>query len=161
MKSAFILAATLALAACGGATTSSNSSGAASTAAQPANTASFASMINAVRAENGVAPVTRSSKLDRAAQRHAEDMLNNGFFSHTGSNGSTAGQRATAAGYRWSTVAENIAADYATKEEALQSWVNSPGHQANNISPNVTNFGFGSAGTGRNKTWVLMFARPL
>jgi hypothetical protein len=39
--------------------------------------------------------------LTQAALVHSDDMVANNFFSHTGSDGSSAGQRATAAGYAW------------------------------------------------------------
>ncbi len=50
--------------------------------------------------------------LTQASLVHSEDMVALNFFSHTGSNGSSAGQRATAAGYVWSTWGENIAAGH-------------------------------------------------
>ncbi|MDV7402400.1 CAP domain-containing protein, partial [Arthrospira platensis SPKY1] len=54
-----------------------------------------------------------SAPLARAAQRHADDMRRNHFFDHDGSDGSTMSSRATAAGYRWRSIAENIAWGYA------------------------------------------------
>jgi serralysin len=47
--------------------------------------------------------------LETAAIGHSSWMLAKNIFSHTGENGSTLGTRATAAGYQWSTVGENIA----------------------------------------------------
>ena len=37
-------------------------------------------------------------------------MVANGFFSHTGANGSSVGDRLNAVAYGWASVAENIAA---------------------------------------------------
>lgn len=117
---------------------------------------SFAGLLNDVRADAGSNPVSYNAQLDSAAQAHAQDMLDNNYFSHTGLNGSTAGQRATAAGYNWRTVGENIAAGYQTEESVLNGWVNSPGHQANNINPNFEEFGLGYARDGLQTRWVLM-----
>ncbi len=50
-----------------------------------------------------------NSLLENAAIGHSQWMLSADVFSHTGSGGSTPGSRATAAGYSWSTVGENIA----------------------------------------------------
>jgi serralysin len=47
--------------------------------------------------------------LEAAATGHSQWMLATNTFSHTGANGSNLGTRATAAGYQWSTVGENIA----------------------------------------------------
>jgi len=47
--------------------------------------------------------------LENAAIKHSQWMIAADIFSHTETNGSTPGSRATAAGYVWSTVGENIA----------------------------------------------------
>jgi hypothetical protein len=53
-------------------------------------------------------PVALNAQLTAAARRHTGDMLTNSFQGHTGTDGSTAGQRITAAGYNWSTIGENV-----------------------------------------------------
>ena len=50
-----------------------------------------------------------NEKLETAAIAHSKWMLAADVFSHTGAGGSTPGQRATAAGYAWNRVGENIA----------------------------------------------------
>ena len=50
---------------------------------------------------------------------------------HAGSDGSTPGERATRAGYRWSMVGENIASGVRTAQEAVAGWLASPEHCAN------------------------------
>lgn len=117
---------------------------------------SFDGMLNGVRADNGAAPVSYDARLGAAAQGHANDMLANNFFSHTGSNGSSVGDRATAAGYNWRTIGENIARGYADEAGALDGWVNSPGHQENNVNPNFEDFALARAGSGSNQYWVLV-----
>lgn len=58
-------------------------------------------------------PVSINPKLTTAARRHSQDMFDNEFQGHDGTDGSTAPQRATAAGYIWNTIAENV---YASAE---------------------------------------------
>jgi uncharacterized protein YkwD len=116
----------------------------------------FAGLLNNVRVANGAGNVTYDARLGRAAQGHANDMVANDFFSHTGSNGSTVGQRATAQGYNWSIIGENIAQGQQTVQSAMNSWTGSPGHHANNINPAFEDFALGVAGTGGEKTWVLV-----
>jgi uncharacterized protein YkwD len=116
----------------------------------------FAGLLNNVRATHGAGNVVYDARLGRAAQGHANDMVANDFFSHTGSNGSNLGQRVAAQGYNYSIVGENIAQGQQTVQSAMTSWTNSPGHHANNINPAFEDFALGVAGTGSEKTWVLV-----
>ena len=120
------------------------------------NNNSFASLLNNVRLTNGVSAVVFDARLGSAAQKHANDMLANNYFSHTGLNGSSPGDRITAEGYDWKTYGENIAKGQTTETQVLNAWVNSPGHQANNINPNFEDFGLGKSGSGSSSTWVLV-----
>ena len=64
--------------------------------------------LNQIRAKFGLQPLSVSATATRVAQKHAQDMATNNFFSHRGSDGSTGVSRLTAAGCR-GTRAENIA----------------------------------------------------
>lgn len=101
-----------------------------------------------------------SDKLARAALVHAQDMVAASFFSHTGSNGSTVGTRVTAAGYSWSTVAENIAAGQPTVASVMSAWMGSDGHCANVMNPSMRDFAVVCvAGTDLSTHWVMDLAR--
>ena len=76
-------------------------------------------------------PMTWDARLEATAAGHSDDMATHDFFDHTGSDGSTIGARATAAGFDWSTVGENIAAGQATGADAMAGWIASPGHCEN------------------------------
>ena len=125
--------------------------------ANPNNDASFGTLINAVRTASGVAPVAYNAQLDAAAQAHSADMVANGYFSHTGLNGSTMASRAAAAGYTGTATGENIARGQTNENLVINGWISSPGHQSNNVNPISDEFGLGRAGTGSNTTWTLMF----
>lgn len=99
--------------------------------------------INSLRAQAGAGPLVFNAALNRAAQAFAEDMAAHNYFSHTGRDGSTPGQRLTAAGYDWSTYGENIAQGYADWNAAITGWMNSPGHRANMLNPNFREIGLG------------------
>lgn len=90
--------------------------------------------INAARAANGCGPVAGNPQLSSAAARQANDMLANNVRSHTGSDGSSVGQRITAAGYtQFSNAGEIIfwsTGVGAVPAEAVNWWMNSPGHRA-------------------------------
>lgn len=155
---AFVMIA--ALTACGGSSTGSGGglvSQPPPTAAPPApENNSFGALLNNVRVANSASAVTYDSRLGRAAQGHAVDLVTNNSFSHTGTNGSTVGDRATAQGYNWTAIGENIARGQQTVQSAMTDWTNSPGHHANNINPAFEDFGLGVTGTGGNRTWVLV-----
>lgn len=87
------------------------------------------------------APVRLQPNLERAALAHAHDVSKRGFMSHTGADGSTPSQRATRANYAWRAVGENIAAGQTTPRAAVQSWLESPGHCTNLMSPRFTEMG--------------------
>jgi uncharacterized protein YkwD len=79
----------------------------------------------------GAPPLSLASALTRAASAHSRDMVVRDFFSHTGSDGSSPGDRARRAGYRWSMLGENIASGATTPQEAVAGWLASPEHCAN------------------------------
>ena len=76
-------------------------------------------------------PLSLAPALTRAARVHSQDMITHDFFSHTGSDGSTPGQRVTRVGYRWRMVGENIASGSRTAQEVVAGWLASPHHCAN------------------------------
>ena len=90
-------------------------------------------------------PVSWSGNIAMAAWLHSSDMALNGFFSHTGSDGSSAGQRITRQGYSWHTYGENIAVGYPTVASVMAGWLASEGHCRNLMDPDFTEIGAGYA----------------
>jgi len=90
-------------------------------------------------------PVSWSDNLAMAAYLHSEDMVLNNFFSHTGADGSTPGQRISRQGYPWRTYGENIAVGYPTVSSVIQGWLGSEGHCRNLMDPAFTEIGAGYA----------------
>lgn len=113
-------------------------------------------LVNCARAQSGLAPLFANAFLEVAALGHAQDMVNNSFFSHTGSNGFDVGQRVTAVGYIWTTVGENIAQGQTTDFQVFNDWMASPGHQANILNPAFVDIGVARVGN----TWVQVFGHP-
>ncbi len=106
-------------------------------------------------------PLAWHCSLETAAERHSKDMADNNFFSHTGSDGSNAGQRISATGYPWRAWGENIAAGYATVESVVTGWLESPGHCANIMNPTVTEMGAASTSNSSSDFpiyWTQVFA---
>lgn len=104
----------------------------------------------------GLAPVVGDMALMRAARDHAEDMIAAGFFSHTGTGGSSVGDRAHRQGYGWCFIAENIAQGHPGLAEVIESWMQSPGHRANILADQATQMGVYH---GSNNHWVMVLGR--
>lgn len=95
--------------------------------------------------------LTWNAPLTQASLVHSDDMVSVNFFSHTGSTGLNAGQRATAAGYVWSTWGENIAAGQPTVASVVAAWMASDGHCANIMNPAFRDIGLACvSGTASN-----------
>jgi uncharacterized protein YkwD len=109
-------------------------------------------------------PLARSEALDRAAHDHARDMASRSRMEHSGSDGSTPGERATRAGYRWRKVGENVAAGQPTPERAVAEWLESPRHCASLMDPGFTEMGIGFAADPASAAvtyWAQVFGTPL
>lgn len=95
-------------------------------------------LLNARRALAGLRPLRWDACLDRAAERHARDMVRRRYFAHSSLSGRTVAQRARAAGYlprggRWS-LGENLAwgaGSRATAVATVRGWLRSPPHRRN------------------------------
>lgn len=121
--------------------------------ALPADAQQVRQLLNGMRAEQGLGPVTPSPRLEEAAMAHALDMAEGGFFSHTGSDGSNVGRRARAAGYGWCAIAENIAQGQGSLTEVLGAWARSEGHRRNMLMRQITDYGLVRA---PGDIWVLV-----
>lgn len=102
--------------------------------------------------------------LGNAALAHSGDMVRMKTLTHQGKNGSMVAERAERAGYRWHTIAENIASGFATPQEAVESWLSSPGHCANLMNANFTEMGaaydINSARRPGTVYWTQVFGVP-
>ncbi len=118
----------------------------------------FLPNINAVRALNGLGPVSYNAQLTEAARLHSQDMSDRGYFDHTAPapapNGAGIGDRVTAAGYTWTAVAENIAQGQTSEKAVFESWMDSEGHRANMLNGTYTEIGLAQVGG----YWTLVLA---
>lgn len=111
-------------------------------------------LINQERAKAGAAPLKLEQNLNVAAEAHSEWMLNRDIFSHTGVSGSSPSNRIKQAGFdlsgSWRT-AENIAVQSERGASGIRddtadlhrSLMNSPGHRANILNPDLKYIGIG------------------
>jgi len=121
------------------------------------------SEINDMRAANGCGPVVANPQLTAAASRHANDVLENGAKSHTGSDGSSPVQRVTDAGYApYAALGEVVfwgTGSSGSPEAAVTWWMNSPSHRAVITDCGYTDAGFSAVSNGDEMTAAGDFGR--
>ncbi|AFZ66872.1 CAP domain-containing protein [Deinococcus peraridilitoris] len=110
----------------------------------------------------GKPPLARNAQLDAAARAQTNAMALHGYFAHVNPiDGSSAGERARAAGYAWTGVAENIAGGQTTPQEVVTGWLKSPGH-CKNIMGEFQEIGlsYGARPNSELRTyWTQVFAK--
>lgn len=121
-------------------------------------------LTNVERQKAGLAPLVMNAQLSTAAESYSKVLASSGCFDHTCGSVPNFADRATQAGYTgWNSLGENIAAGYATPEDVVSGWMQSPGHRANMLSSKFTEIGVGVvSGSGSYGTyWTQEFgSRP-
>lgn len=112
-------------------------------------------LVNEIRAENGLKPLTANWELSRIARYKSEDMSNNGYFSHTSPTYGTPFQMIRAFGLSYRSAGENIAYGQRTPAAVVNAWMNSSGHRANILNASYTQIGVGYCASGNY--WTQMF----
>ena len=108
--------------------------------------------------------VVWNTLLGDAAAGHSDDMAENNFLSHTGSDGLSPADRATNAGYNYERIGENIGGGQSTSTAVIAAWLDSPDHCAVLMDPLMDEIG---AACSRNSDsdldtyWTLMLGSPL
>lgn len=106
-------------------------------------------------------PLTWNNNLEVAAQRHSEYMAESGVLKHIGRGGTDVGQRASAAGYSWSWIGENVASRYREAADVHGGWVSSPLHCLNLMNPYAVHLGVARAYSAAGVPfWTQVLARP-
>jgi uncharacterized protein YkwD len=123
-------------------------------------------LVNEERTANGLDPLAWNDEVTAVSRKHSQDMLDNGLFSHTGSDGSNSSYRLIRDGVMyWNLTGENIAqisgihskimnsqgevidTNYKTIEEvaedAVRGWMDSPMHRANILRAEFDEAGMG------------------
>lgn len=100
--------------------------------------------INALRAGVGLSPLRSDPRLDGVAQAYAEEMAQQGYFSHLSPDGSDLRARLKRASYAYERAGENLglAAGPLAAHFAIE---HSPGHRRNLIDPGYALLGLGIA----------------
>lgn len=112
-------------------------------------------LVNEIRQQNGLRPLTANWELSRVARYKSRDMLENGYFSHNSPTYGSPFQMITAFGLSYRTAGENIAKGYPTPQAVVNGWMNSSGHRANILNASYKQIGVGYVSSGNY--WTQMF----
>ena len=112
-------------------------------------------LVNEIRQQNGLKPLTENWELSRVARYKSQDMLDNRYFSHTSPTYGSPFQMIKAFGLSYRTAGENIAKGYASPQAVVNGWMNSSGHRANILNVSYTQIGIGYVAQGNY--WTQMF----
>jgi len=121
-------------------------------------------LMNAYRAEAGVAPLRLDARLTRAAEDRMRDMEDAGYWSHDSPSGISPFVWLTARNYYFEAAGENLARGFETAHFLVESWMESHGHRENIMSPEYEDCGIAvidGSTTGRStgKSIVVLFGK--
>lgn len=120
-------------------------------------------LINDIRIKAGLGRLSEHALLSQVARQHSKEMACGGFLSHDSPTGGTAVMRIGSAGYKFTSVGENIAMGYATPAEVVEAWLASAGHSENLLGEDFTQIGIGFAqleGDEQTRYWTIILASP-
>ena len=112
-------------------------------------------LVNEHRAANGLAALALSGDLCDVAQRKAQDMKDNRYFSHTSPTYGSPFDMMKHFGITYRSAGENIAMGYSSAASVVDGWMNSAGHRANILNGSYTQMGIGYVASGNY--WCQMF----
>jgi uncharacterized protein YkwD len=114
-------------------------------------------LVNQDRAAHGLPTLTLNPTLNLAALAKAEDMLSNNYFAHTSPSGATPWYWFKTMGYNYTFAGENLAEGYSDPADLEKSWMSSPTHRANILSPNYSEVGLAVVTFNNTNLVVQMF----
>lgn len=123
-------------------------------------------LVNRKRADEGLAALRRDRKLERAARRHARDMVEHGYFAHQRDGGpslSTRLDRAHWHGTHWGETIAYGCGRSGTPRSTLHGWLDSAPHRKILLSGTYRRAGLGLGAWALcgadGVTWVLDVGR--
>lgn len=121
---------------------------------------------NSQRSTAGAGALTLNSKLSQAAQAKANDMTTRDYWSHNTPDGEEPWVFIIDTGYSYLKAGENLAYGFATSNDTVTGWMNSPTHKANMLDVDYSEVGFGYANSsdfnsaGEETVVVAMYGKP-
>lgn len=120
--------------------------------------------LNKIRRKHWLSDFSRDERLQKAAQDYANLMGSRGLYGHEIGPGTDFKTRIFAVNFKESS-GEDIGVGYGSVDEALQGWLDSPGHRKNMLKAKYTlaglAYGFNTSGRNPRYThfWVLIMGK--
>lgn len=121
--------------------------------------------MNSSRAKFDLPPLREDARLDAAAEDRMRDMEDLGYWNHESPDGRSPFTWLPLHGYLFERAGENLATGFETNELLVSSWMESPGHRENILSPDYTDCGVALVDgapmrRAPGKSVVVLFGRP-
>jgi len=113
--------------------------------------------VNQDRLSDGLPALALNPTLNLAALAKAQDMIANHYFAHTSPEGVAPWYWIRSLGYNYAYAGENLAVGYSDANALVASWMNSPAHRANILSPNYQEMGLAVIKSENSTLVVQMF----
>ena len=129
----------------------------------PVDPVKAARLLNAYRAENGIAALELDADLVRIAGDYARRLAEAGRMTHDLEPFGGLDKRLKAAGYPYATAGENLGQGYRTLEQTIAGWKRSPPHDRGMKDADMTRMGIASVDNPKKRGevyWCLIVARP-
>lgn len=128
--------------------------------AAPSIASTTLQLVNQVRLEKQVPPLTINDCLEAAARARAQDMIRLDYFSHRSPDGRLPWDFAAEQGYDYEQLGENLASGWNSLDEAVAAWMKSPTHRKNLLSTNFRETGIAAAYQNDQLIIVQLFGSP-
>jgi uncharacterized protein YkwD len=120
-------------------------------------------LTNQERARQNLPALRIETRLSRAAQLQADQMVRFNRMDHVMPDAQypRPEDRLAAAGYSWQAYGENLAFGYGDAHAVVEGWMNSSGHRANILGTSFTEIGIGFARDAYGRPFYSqVFGRP-
>lgn len=122
-------------------------------------------LTNEQRLNNNLPLLTLNSSLSLAAQKKAENMFAENYWSHYSPDGKTPWDFILGAGYQYEYAGENLAKNFLFSNGVVDAWMNSSTHRENILKKEYTEVGYAIVNgilNGEQTTIVVQeFAKPM
>lgn len=122
-------------------------------------------LTNEQRQNNSLSPLSLNSTLNLAAQRKAENMFAENYWSHYSPDGKTPWDFILGAGYQYEYAGENLAKNFLFSNGVVDAWMDSTTHRENILKKEYTEVGYAIVNgilNGEQTTIVVQeFGKPM
>lgn len=122
-------------------------------------------LTNEQRQNNSLSPLSLNSALTLAAQRKAENMFAENYWSHYSPDGKTPWDFILGAGYQYEYAGENLAKNFLFSNGVVDAWMNSNSHRENILKKEYSEVGYAIVNgilNGEQTTIVVQeFGKPI